>query len=459
MKTSFQKKGISSFFKGSLFLTIIFLLPLSAFSFTLMHEDTEGKGMLVYELRMLDVMEETLWSWNIDAAALGLPLEAPDTFFVEMADLNTFDLSTDKVAAVTGNTVNYSEFRTDFHPSVVTVPGENANIKIYSETINKGSTDKTGFTFSVTPKEFTYEKGAPTTVSLKGEGRLTIDLNTVIVLNVGDWKPVALAVTTEKSNNSSIFNFEEDSIEYRYSIVYLGMYRVDSSKDLDEFSVLPFSNTSIENDPFYNRDEPIRRSSFAEIHVSNESSPTGIVAGGEVQYIFSELFYIDTDFDYSISTGVQNFGVAGGIMLDEGFAIIPSLNYGATSTTSATNAAYFKIGIEDVTRPSNGIEYYAGINLAGFDFTNGATATGFFFPLDWRFGFKWQTDNAWYVAAQIDGSPDFSADIWDNILPRGLTATVGYSFYSPYLVKTGVRINRIQSEYNFVPFIGAQMAF
>jgi hypothetical protein len=459
MITSFQKKGSPSFLKGILSLVLLMMIPFTAFSFTLMHEDTEGKGMMVYELRMLDVTEETLWSWNLDAAALGLPLEAPDTFFVEMSDLNRFDISTDKIAAMTGNTVNYTEFRTDFHPSVVTVPGENANIKVFTEKVNKGSTDKTGFTFSVTPREFTYEKGAPTTVVLKGEGRLTIDLNTVVDMKVGDWTPVALAVTTEKTKNNSIFKQEEVACKYRYAIIYLGMYIVDSSKDLGEISVLPFSNTGIENDPFFNRDEPVRRGSFAEIHISNDPTPTGITVGGEVQYVFSELFYLDTNFDYSINTGIQDFGLAGGIMIDEGFAIIPSINYGATMTNSATNSGYVMIGIEDVTRPSNGLEYYAGINFAAFDFTKGATATGFFFPLDWRLGFKWQTDNAWYVAAQIDGAPDFSADIWDNLLPRGLTTTVGYSFYPPVLVKAGLRINRILSDYSFVPFIGAQMAF
>src|SRR6056297_2408000 len=158
-----------SFFKKGIVLFAAFvLIPLTILSFTLMQEDVEGKGMMVYELRMLDVQEETLSQWNLSAGVIGLPLEAPDTFLVEMNDLGSFDLSTERIAGTLGDSINYSEFRTDFHPSVVTVPGENANIKVYTENVKDGNTQKSGFTFSVTPNHFNYQKGAPTHVILKG---------------------------------------------------------------------------------------------------------------------------------------------------------------------------------------------------------------------------------------------------------------------------------------------------
>jgi hypothetical protein len=449
----------SFFIKGIFLFTALVLIPFTTLSFTLMQEDIEGKGMMVYELRLLDIQEETLSQWNLSAGAIGLPMEAPDTFFVEMNDLGSFDLSTERILATVGDSVNYSQFRTDFHPSVVTVPGENANIKIYTENIKENTKEKSGFTFSVTPKDFNYQNGAPTHVILKGEGRLNIDLDTVIDVNVGDWKPIAIAVTTERKKKNIFMKSDEYEIKYRYAIVYLGMYMIQSSKDLDENAILSFSNTGIDDDPFFKREEPIKRESFAQVTVSKHPTPTEFMIGGEIQYIVNDLLFFNACADYSISTDLEHAQLGAGIMLDEGFALKPSFHYGATSTQSATPSMYIQFGFEDVTKPSDYVTYYAGMDFVAYDLSKGATTTAFFFPLDWKLGVELQTEGNWLFAAQIDGFADFTTDIWDNLLPRGLTVKAGYSFGSPVWFTAGVKLNREQQNYYLVPFISARMGF
>src|SRR6056297_3427989 len=128
MKNSCSKKGI--FFIALLLI----ILTTGAFSFNVEHEnEEEGPGMFVYELRMLDIQEETAGRLELDRVALGLPQEAPETYLIQMNALEELGISTERLSEVGVNTVNFSQFRNDFHPSVVTVLKEEANIKLFTD--------------------------------------------------------------------------------------------------------------------------------------------------------------------------------------------------------------------------------------------------------------------------------------------------------------------------------------